>query len=166
MEWTPRPLVEHLREQERHNVTVITVGSKYEVYVRSPAPSHMQTLEQLFRTLAIKWEVNTLLKKSSCVFLHASFLHASVFIMVSLWCCRWLYNICALFKNAFVCVCVRVCLRIFICIYVCVCMCVLFLSRIYLLVCINQPLPPLSGFGTSLIIKRKITGLNSLFSFS
>ena len=35
MEWTPRPLVEHLREQERHNVTVITVGSKYEVYVRS-----------------------------------------------------------------------------------------------------------------------------------
>ena len=37
MEWTPRPLVEHLREQERHNVTVIIVGSKYEVYVRSPA---------------------------------------------------------------------------------------------------------------------------------
>ena len=31
-------------EQERHNVTVITVGSKYEVYVRCPAPSHMQTL--------------------------------------------------------------------------------------------------------------------------
>ena len=23
---------------------------------------------------------------------HASFIHASVFIMVSLWCCRWLYN--------------------------------------------------------------------------
>ncbi len=42
MEWTPRPLVEHLREQERHNMMVITVGSKYEVYVRSPAPSHMQ----------------------------------------------------------------------------------------------------------------------------
>ena len=54
-------------EQERHNVTVITVGSKYEVYVRSPAPSHMQTLEQPFRTLAIKWEVNIFLKKSSCV---------------------------------------------------------------------------------------------------
>ena len=47
----------------RDNVTVITVGSKYEVYVRSPASSHMQT----FRTLAIKWEVNMLLKKSSCV---------------------------------------------------------------------------------------------------
>ena len=56
MEWTPRPLVEHLREQERHNVTVITVGSKYEVYVRSPASSHMQTLKQPFQTLAIKTE--------------------------------------------------------------------------------------------------------------
>ena len=54
MEWTPRPLVEHLREQERHNVTVITVGSKYEVYARSPASSHMQTLKQPFQTLAIK----------------------------------------------------------------------------------------------------------------
>ncbi len=31
-------------EQERLNVTVITVVSKYEVYVRSPASSHMQTL--------------------------------------------------------------------------------------------------------------------------
>ena len=67
MEWTPRPLVEHLREQERHNVTVITVGSKYEVYVRSPASSHMQTLNQPFQTLAIKWEVNIFLNKSSCV---------------------------------------------------------------------------------------------------
>ena len=40
----------------RHNVTVITVGSKYEVYVWSPAFSHMQTLKQPFQTLAIKWE--------------------------------------------------------------------------------------------------------------
>ena len=69
MEWTPRPLVEHLREQERHNVTVITVGSKYEVYVRSPASSHMQTLSNPFETLAIKWEVNIFEKKSSCVFI-------------------------------------------------------------------------------------------------
>ena len=29
----------------RHNVTVITVGSKYEVYVRSPSSSHTQTLQ-------------------------------------------------------------------------------------------------------------------------
>ena len=74
MEWTPRPLVEHLKEQERHNVTVITVGSKYEVYVRSPAPSHMLT----FRTLTNKVRGNyvvkeVLLASSSCVFLHASF---------------------------------------------------------------------------------------------
>ena len=38
-------------------------------------------LEQPFRTLAINWEVNIFLKKSSCVFLHAS-----VFDIVSLWC--------------------------------------------------------------------------------
>ena len=36
--------------------------SKYEVYVRSPAPSQTQTLQ-------IKWEVNIFLKKSSCVLL-------------------------------------------------------------------------------------------------
>ena len=30
------------------------MGSKYEVYVRSPAPSHMQTIEQTFRTLTNK----------------------------------------------------------------------------------------------------------------
>ena len=74
MEWTPRPPVEHLREQERHNVTVITVGSKYEAYVRSPASSH---LNKPFEPLQIKWEVTMLLKKCSCVFLPASFLHAS-----------------------------------------------------------------------------------------
>ena len=49
----------------RHNVTVITVGSKYEVYVRSPASSQTQTLQ-------IKREVNIFLKKSSCVFLPES----------------------------------------------------------------------------------------------
>ena len=52
--------------------------------------------------LAIKGEVNIFLKKSFCVFFLASFLPASSFlrlcpcvclIIVSLWCCRWLYNI-------------------------------------------------------------------------
>ena len=51
IEWTPRPLVEHLREQERHNATVITVGSKYEVYVQSPASSHMQPFNNPFEPL-------------------------------------------------------------------------------------------------------------------
>ena len=53
--------------RKRHNVTVITVGSKYEVYVRSPASSHMQPFNNPFEPLQIKWEVNMLLKKSSCV---------------------------------------------------------------------------------------------------
>ena len=53
----PMELTPTSGEQERrHNVTVITVGSKYEVYVRSPAPSHMQTLKQPFQTLEIKME--------------------------------------------------------------------------------------------------------------
>ena len=42
MEWTLTS-----GEQERHNVTVITVGSKYEVYVRPPASSHMLTFRNL-----------------------------------------------------------------------------------------------------------------------
>ena len=101
MEWTPRPLVEYLREQERHNVTVITVGSKYEVYVRSPASSHMQTLKQPFQTLAIKWEVNIFEKKSSCVFSSCVFIMRPSFLRLSLILChcdRWMkmyyvYNI-------------------------------------------------------------------------
>ena len=52
MKWTPA-----LGEQERHNVTVITVGSRYySIYSISSSLSHA-TLEQPFRTLAIKWEV-------------------------------------------------------------------------------------------------------------
>ena len=60
----------------RHNVTVITVGSKYTVYVRSPASSQTQTLQT-------KWEVNIFLKKSSCVFLPASFIPASSFMRLT-----------------------------------------------------------------------------------
>ena len=40
-------------------------------------------------------EVNIFLKKSSCVFLHASFLHVSFFTIIeSLWYGKWVYNIC------------------------------------------------------------------------
>ena len=57
-------------------------------------------LEQPFRTLAIKWEVNIFVKKTSRVFLHASFIPASFCVRLSLllcrcdaeWWCRWLYN--------------------------------------------------------------------------
>ena len=65
MVWIPRHLVEHVREQERHNVTVITVGSKYEVYVRSPAPSHMQILNNPFEPCNKVRGEYILLKKSS-----------------------------------------------------------------------------------------------------
>ena len=46
MEWTPAS-----GEQERHNVTVITVGQNITVYVWSPAPSHMQPLNNPFKPL-------------------------------------------------------------------------------------------------------------------
>ena len=52
IEWTPAS-----GEQERHNVTVITVGSKcYSLCSLSSSLSHAN-LGQPFRTLAIKWEV-------------------------------------------------------------------------------------------------------------
>ena len=73
-------------------MTVITVGSKYEVYVRSPASSHRQILKQPFQTLAIKWEVNIFEKKSSCVFLPASLSCVFLPASLSLCRCRWLYN--------------------------------------------------------------------------
>ena len=44
------------------------------------------TLHQPFRTLAIKWEVNIIVKKSSCVFLPAS-LSCVVYSCVCLWYC-------------------------------------------------------------------------------
>ena len=53
-------------------------------------------LEQPFRTLAIKWEVNIFVKKSSCVFLPAlSFMHLSLLLCRcdAAWTCKWLYNI-------------------------------------------------------------------------
>ena len=75
-------------------LTVITMGSKYCSYVRSPTTSHSGTPHNPFRTLAIKWEVNILLKKSSCVIIIAS-----VFVIVSLWCCRWHYYTIAFMRE-------------------------------------------------------------------
>ena len=79
--WTPRPLVEHLREQERHNVTVITVGSKYEVYVRS---QHLLTCKP-WTTLSNP--CNKVRGKYNCkeVFLLPFFMRLSV--CICLWCC-------------------------------------------------------------------------------
>ena len=51
----------------------ITLGSVkiFQLCSVSSSPSHAN-IEQPFRTLAIKWEVNIFLKKSSCVFIIAS----------------------------------------------------------------------------------------------
>ena len=91
-EWTPGPPVEHQENEKDTTLTALRVGDQnIAVSVRSPAPPHTQTLSNPFRTLAIKWEVNILLKKSSCVF-----------IIVSLWCCRWRYNtVCAVLAPPF-----------------------------------------------------------------
>ena len=79
LQWSPRPLVEHLREQERHNVTVITVGSKYEVHVGLQHPLTCKpwtTLSNPCNKVSGKY----ICKEVSCVFLLASFITASVII--------------------------------------------------------------------------------------
>ena len=53
-EWALGLQLSSPREQERQNVTVVSLGSKYFSYVRSPAPSHSKTPIQPFRILAIK----------------------------------------------------------------------------------------------------------------
>ena len=73
MEWTPGS-----REQEKHNVTVITVGSRYYSLCSVSSSLSHATLEQPFWKLTNKVRGKILLKKSSCVFLHAS-----VFVVVS-----------------------------------------------------------------------------------
>ena len=78
IEWTPTS-----GEQERHNVTVITVGSKYEVYVRSLAPSHMQTLNNPFEPCS-KVRGIYVVKE---VFMRPSFLRP-LFMRLSLMLCR------------------------------------------------------------------------------
>ena len=55
------------KEQERHNVTVITVGSRYYSLCSVSSSLSHATLEQPFRTLVIKWEVYIIVKE---VFLH------------------------------------------------------------------------------------------------
>ena len=97
-EWALGLRLSSPREQERHNVTVITVGSKYFSYVRSPAPSHTQTLNNPFEPLQIKWEVNILLKKTSCVVYYCVWLIHCVSMYLA-WTCRWRYNKRGLLEN-------------------------------------------------------------------
>ena len=82
----------------------ITLESKYFIYVRSPAPSHKQTLSNPFRTLAIKWEVNIFLRSfPASLSLRASFIIESVihcvgiypvykYMYISAWTCICVYK--------------------------------------------------------------------------
>ena len=63
-EWPPGLRLSCPGERERHNADGHNFGVKIS-YVRSPAPSHIQTLSNPFRTLAIKLEVNIV--KEVCV---------------------------------------------------------------------------------------------------
>ena len=77
MEWTPAS-----GEQERHNVTVITVGSRYcSLYSISSSLSHA-TLEQPFRTPTNKVRGKILLKKSSFLCLPSCVVYSCVIIML------------------------------------------------------------------------------------
>ena len=66
-EWALGLRLSSPRERERHNVTVITVGSKYYSLCSVSSSLSQENPTQPFRTLAIKWEVYILLKKASCV---------------------------------------------------------------------------------------------------
>ena len=58
-------------------MTVITVGSKYEVYVRSPVPSHMQPLNNPFdplhplflHLLSLRWYVSSIYMYATIVYI-------------------------------------------------------------------------------------------------
>ena len=89
-----------LKNEKDTTLTAITLGSKYCSYVRSPAPSHTHILSNPFRTLAIKWEVNIFIKKSSCVFIIACICCSlrryvsSIYMYISAWTCVWECNNC------------------------------------------------------------------------
>ena len=95
-EWALGLRLSSPREQERHNVTVITVGSRYHSLCSISSSLSHATLEQPFRTLAIKWEVKYFYKE---VFLRLYHYDACVIcscvclIIVSLWYGTWQYNI-------------------------------------------------------------------------
>ena len=81
-------------ERERHNADGHNIWVKiFQLCSVSSSLSHVN-LEQPLRTLAIKWEVNILLKKSSSVcHYHCVFVIACVcLIIVSLWYGTWEFN--------------------------------------------------------------------------
>ena len=78
-----------MENEKNTTLTAITSGSKYFSYVRSPAPSHTQTLSDPFRNLTNKVRGKYFIKKFSCVSLCASFITASLSSCVCLLLCRY-----------------------------------------------------------------------------
>ena len=94
-------------ERESHNADGHNFGVKiFQLCSVSSSLSHAN-LEQPFRTLAIKWKEYIFIKKSSCVFLRASFITASlslrlfiiasvciqyIYMYISAWISWWQYN--------------------------------------------------------------------------
>ena len=87
-EWAPRPLVEHQRtrktQRDGHKFGVKILQFMFGLQL--PLTCNPWTT---LSNPCNKVRGNILLKKSSCVFI---IILASVIIIVSLWCCRWLYN--------------------------------------------------------------------------
>ena len=71
-----------LENEKNTTLTAIRVGVKILQFLFGlQLPLTCKPWVTLFEPLQIKWEVHIFIKKSSCVF-----------IIVSLWCCRWQYN--------------------------------------------------------------------------
>ena len=85
-EWAPRPPVEHQKNEKTQCDGYKFGVKKFQLCSVSNSLSHAN-LEQPFSNPCNKVRGNILLKKSSCVCL----CHC-VLIIVSLWCCRWVYN--------------------------------------------------------------------------
>ena len=73
------------RDEKDTTLTAIRMGGEnIAVSVRSPTPSHTQTLSNPFRTLTIMWEVHIFIKKSSCVI---------IIVLLWLWACNKLFSL-------------------------------------------------------------------------
>ena len=77
-EWVSGPPVEHQENKKDTTLMAIRVGSKYCSYVQSPTPTLTQTLNNLFQTLQIKWEVYFVKEVFTCRLLLRQYVYNSV----------------------------------------------------------------------------------------
>ena len=93
-EWIPGLRLSTRRTRKTQCWRPSVWGSKYyKILQNITTPSHTQTLSNPFRTLAIKWEVKILLKKSSCVCCSLRRYVSSIYMYILAWTCIWEYNI-------------------------------------------------------------------------